>query len=75
MKRHNWKREAKCWKGFAALQQLVIAAVAHDKLYQCQCGNEPYTDGDMCPKCFAEYAYYEMQEMQKRWAAAAEGGK
>jgi len=71
--RHNWKREAACWKGFAAVQQVAIAAVARDKNYKCQCGNEPYTAGDQCPKCFAEYAFEEMRLLQKRTADSLKG--
>ncbi len=72
-KRRNWKREANCWNGLATIQQLAVAAVARDPNYECHCGDEPYTNGEMCPKCFCIYAMEEMKEMRKRFAATAKG--
>ena len=48
------------------MQGLAISAIAKDHNYCCQCGREPYTDGDMCPKCFAVYADYLSKEQFKK---------
>ena len=73
MPKTNWKRAALMWQGLAHVQSLAIAAVSRDPNYKCQCGTPPYTDGEMCPKCFAIYAHEEMAEMQKRWVTSGSG--
>ena len=72
-KRHNWKQEAFAWKSFATMQGLALAAVAKDTLYECQCGNEPYVNGEQCPACFVLYAHAELKVKRKRFAEVAEG--
>lgn len=66
VRRFTWKREAEWWRCFAHMQMLALAAVAKDSNYVCQCGTEPYTDGDPCPKCFCAWQLAEFQEARKR---------
>jgi len=51
----------------AQMQDLALAAIARDPLYECRCGEEPYTDGEPCPKCFACIA---RQEFKGWWKGA-----
>lgn len=36
-----------------ALCKLALLAIAHDENYRCACGEDPYVNGEDCPKCFA----------------------
>lgn len=47
------QKELEQWKLLAACQAFAVSAVARDRHYKCQCGHPPYTDGDICPKCFS----------------------
>ena len=71
-KYHRWKDEALYWRGMAYTQMLAISAVANDKLYECRCGDEPYTDGEMCPACFCIYVKWEMKRRHEETAEATE---
>jgi hypothetical protein len=58
----HMEAEVNKWKSLAMQQDLAIAAVANDELYECMCGNEPYTDGEDCPKCFSVHARDQLNE-------------
>jgi hypothetical protein len=37
----------------AGMYRLALVAIAKDEALECRCGDDPYTDGEECPKCTA----------------------
>jgi hypothetical protein len=35
------------------IMRMALEAIAGDEHLECRCGSEPYTDGELCPRCFA----------------------
>lgn len=60
-------RELDAWRALAHCQLLAVSAVAKDANYECQCGTEPYTDGDPCPCCFARLALRQFNDTRDAW--------
>ena len=38
---------------FAGMYRLALKSIANDDALECRCGNDPYTDGEECPRCTA----------------------
>ena len=35
------------------LIRAILTELVNDDRYPCHCGDDPYTDGELCPKCAA----------------------
>ena len=41
-------------------------AIAEDEALPCKCGEPPYTDGNLCPKCWAAFWVKKLEAMISR---------
>jgi hypothetical protein len=51
----DWAKEAAHWRCLAHMLAMALNAIGRDPALPCRCGEDPYTDGDPCPKCFAAW--------------------
>lgn len=42
-----------------ALAYTALKIIGDDDTLECRCGHDPYTDGELCPRCYA----WEMADM------------
>lgn len=49
------KRKIESLESYLMAARIALLLVANDKNLICGCGDPPYDEGDMCPKCLAMY--------------------
>lgn len=66
MAKRKREQESHQWRMLIHLANTALKAVADDPNYPCQCGTEPYLDGEACPPCFAAFARSQLMEAMER---------